>query len=72
LVSYTMSPPALVKWKTFGKGDTDNDYGWEPKIDDKIDTSQGGGKSQGLMSSAREALKVLDGKFHEWKVEGKA
>ncbi|KAJ4293341.1 hypothetical protein N0V90_008623 [Kalmusia sp. IMI 367209] len=67
LKSYTMSPPALVKWKVFGPGDTDNDYGHEYKVTDKIDTSQAGGLSKGLMSSAREALKVLDGSFHTWQ-----
>lgn len=67
LKSYTISPPTLVKWKTFGPGDTDNDYGHEVKVNGDVDTTQGGGASKGLLNSARMALKVLDGKFHKWK-----
>ena len=69
LKSYTVSPPILQKWKTFGPGDTDNDYGHTVKADDH-DTTQGGGASKGLLNSARMGLKVLDGKFHAWVKEG--
>lgn len=67
LKSYTMSPPALVKWKVFGPGDTDNDYGFEYKDDDKVDRSVAGGQSKGLLNSARQALKILDQEVHVWK-----
>ena len=67
LKSYTVSPPLLVKWKVFGPGDTDNDYGFTPKTNDTVDRTQGGGLSKGLLSSARMTLKVLDGKFHKWQ-----
>ncbi|KAJ4346631.1 uncharacterized protein N0V89_010562 [Didymosphaeria variabile] len=71
LKSYTISPPTLVKWKVFGPGDTDNDYGFDFKANPDQDTTQGGGQSKGLLSSARQALKALDGKFHTWKTEDK-
>ncbi|KAF1968730.1 hypothetical protein BU23DRAFT_479468 [Bimuria novae-zelandiae CBS 107.79] len=67
MVSYTISPPTLVKWKVFGPGDTDNDYGHEFKAKEDVDATQGGGQSKGLLNSAREGLKVLDGQFHKWK-----
>jgi hypothetical protein len=69
LRGYTMSPPAFVKWRTKGSGDTDNFYGSTAKLPDSVDQSTAGGVSKGLYKSVRGKLADLDGVFHEWNVE---
>jgi len=69
LRGYTMSPPAFVKWRTKGSGDTDNFYGDRAKLPDSVDQSTAGGESKGLVRSVRGKLAELNGVFHEWNAE---